>query len=218
MPLRPWIVIPGLMLIAVLAAAIGATWLTEGGAGDRAAGLNREASDALPNLGKIPDFALTNQDGETVTDDQLRGRLWVADFIFTRCPSICPILSTNLARVQRWLEDQPGGDAVRLVSFSVDPEHDRPAVLRQFGRRHEADFSRWHFLTGPSRARMWRLSEAGFKLPVAENPPDATMPIMHSGKFVLVDASGRIRGYYGGTQSSGIEKLKDDLKQLLRAR
>lgn len=198
-------------LMGMLAlAAIGATLMSE-----RAPGLRNAGDDALPVLGEVPSFELTNQAGETVRAEQLRGRVWVADFIFTRCPSVCPMMTANMARLQHWLKQQSGGEAVRLVSFSVDPQHDRPEVLGKFAEQYEADLDQWHFLTGPDRRTLWRLSEDGFKLGVSKNPPEAPMPIAHSAKFVLVDRQGRIRGYYSGTRAEGLDELKRAIERLL---
>jgi protein SCO1/2 len=199
-----WVALTAIALLGLLAlSAVGAVLLTD-----------REPM--LPRYGQVPDFELTNQAGQTVTDDQLRGRVWVGDFIFTQCPSICPILTTNMAKLQQWLEKQPQGQRVQLVSFSVDPEHDTPQVLRQFGQRYGANFDQWHFLTGPSNKEMWQLSEEGFKLTAQLNAPDAAMKIAHSPRMVLVDARGRIRGYYTGTRPEAIKTLKKDLRQLLQ--
>jgi protein SCO1/2 len=201
-----WILLSMIALMGLLAlSAIGAVLLSE-----------REP--LLPRYSTVPEFELTNQAGKTVTDQDLRGRVWVADFIFTDCPSICPMLTHNMSNLQTWLQeeqDQPDGDRVRLVSFSVDPEHDTPSVLRQFGQRYEADFDQWHFLTGESNERMWQLSEEGFKLTAEANDPDQAMKIAHTDKMVLVDATGRIRGYYEGTKPESLDKLRKDIAQLL---
>lgn len=176
---------------------------------------SQQAKGELKQYSEVPDFNLTNHAGETITDDQLRSHIWVADFIFTSCPSICPTLTANLRQVQTWLADKPWGESVKLVSFSVDPENDRPAELRSFANQYDADLSQWQFVTGPSRARMWQLSEDGFNLGVRENPAQATMAISHSAKFVLVDREGRIRGYYTGTTTNGVAKLKQALIRLV---
>lgn len=222
-PAAKWITtIATLLVLACVGAALGATWLT-GTLPPPFADRPTEAStDPLPELYQAPAFSLTNQHGETVTDKDLAGRIWVGDFIFTRCPTVCPVLTSRMAKLQNWLDQQPGGGRVQLVSFSVDPAHDTPQVLREFAQKHEADFDRWHFLTATEREgaspqdRIWRLVEDGFKLPVGENERDAPMPIMHSSKMVLVDASGQIRGYYGGTSDRGQQELRRALSRLLR--
>jgi protein SCO1/2 len=199
-------------LFAMLAlAAIGATLMTD----HRPPGGSDEANGQLPVLGQAPDFSLTNQAGDAFASDRLQGQVWVADFIFTRCQSICPVLTGHLSELQSWLQQQPWGDRVHLVSFSVDPTHDTPEVLRAFAEKHGADLARWDFLTAKDRAGIWPVVKDGFKLPVSANPQNAMMPINHSAKMVLVDRQGRIRGYYAGTQSDGMAELRDDLKALL---
>jgi len=164
-------------------------------------------------LGQVPGFSLVDQRGRPFEGESLRGRLWVADFVFTRCAGTCPMLSARMARLQQTLAGEPRFDEVRLVSFSVDPEHDRPPVLAEYAARHGADPGRWLFLTG-ERARIWELSTAGFKLPVGEAPGDPDEPLFHSQSFVLVDRSGRIRGYYDALEDEGFEALKRDLRRL----
>ena len=109
-----------------------------------------------------------------------------------------------MQKLQRLLKSRSLGRGVRLVSFTVDPENDSPGVLNQYARRYEADPRKWKFLTG-DRDEIWELSKKGFKLPVAENPADADMPIFHTSKFVLVDRLGRIRAYYDGLSDGGAQ-------------
>lgn len=163
-----------------------------------------------PVLGAVPDFRLTNRDGRTVARADLAGAPWVADFIFTRCPATCPLLTERLARFESELPDDLG---VRLVSFTVDPEHDTPAVLEAYAEQHGAP-PRWLFLTGPREA-IHRLSRDGFKLAVGEQPAGAPgEPIFHSTRFVLVDGQGRIRGYYDALSPEEPERLRRDLEAL----
>ena len=166
-------------------------------------------------LGPAPEFSLVDQSGEPFDSASLRGRLWVANFVFTRCAGICPMLTARMARLQQRLAEGLG-DEVRLVSFSVDPEHDRPPVLADYAARHRADPARWSFLTG-ERSRIWDLSTQGFKLAVGERPGDPDEPLFHSAKFVLVDRGGRIRGYYDALEAEGFEALERDLRRLAGA-
>jgi len=169
----------------------------------------------LPTHGEAPAFELTNQHGETLTNKDLQGHLWIADFAFTRCKTICPVLTANMMRIQNWLEKQPGANNMRLVTFSVNPEHDTPEVLRAFAQNYDVNFDRWDFVTAENREAIWSMMEEGFKLPVGANPDNAMMPINHSAKMVLIDKTGDIRGYYAGTKARGLENLKQDVKQLL---
>lgn len=168
-----------------------------------------------PVLGPVPEFQLTNRDGRTVRLSDLAGKPWVADFIFTRCPASCPIMTSRMALVNRELSDDLD---FRPVSISVDPEHDTPEVLRRYAESFQAPDD-WLFLTG-GRDEIFRLSKDGFKLGIDDNPapaPDGAPhpePILHSTRFVLVDAQGQIRGYYNAFSDEDLEKLKRDLQAL----
>ena len=169
------------------------------------------------HLGEVPSFSLTERSGEKVTRESLLGKVWVADFIFTRCTGICPLLSGRMREIQASLA---GRDGVKLVSVSVDPDHDTPAVLVAYATRQGADASRWLFLTGG-----WEetrdLIGGGFKLNVSRAAPEAVPEgelVTHSERMVLVDGKGRIRGYYHGTEEEGIERLLSDLELILRER
>jgi protein SCO1/2 len=153
------------------------------------------AASDLPVLGRIPRFALTDQSGRRFDSASLAGRVWVADFVFTSCPDVCTLLTREMARLQQELARSAVGARVRLLSLSVDPERDTPARLAEYAQRHGAEPQRWSFLTG-GRDEIWQLASAGFRLPVGDNPAAAGAPILHSGKFVLVDHEGSIRGYY----------------------
>lgn len=160
---------------------------------------------ALPVLGTLPPFSLTERAGRSVSAADLAGQVWIADFIFTRCPDICPALTAQMARLQTTLP--PASDPVRLVSFSVDPAHDTPAVLRDYATRSGARDG-WLFLTG-SRDQLALLLREGFRLAFADDGP-ASAPITHSDRFVLVDRELRIRGYYHGTEPGALGRLARD--------
>lgn len=164
-----------------------------------------------PLLGHVPEFALTNRDGRTVRRADLDGRPWIADFVFTRCPASCPMMSARMARLNRELAaDLP----VRLVSISVDPTHDTPAVLQRYAASFQAT-DRWLFLTG-TREDVRRLCIEGFKLglDMAPAPGTGSEPILHSTRFVLVDGQGGIRGYYEAFDEESTAKLERDLLAL----
>jgi protein SCO1/2 len=173
-------------------------------------------AEGLPDLGEVPAFALTDSRAEQVSSSTLRGAPWVADFIFTSCPGTCPIMSAQMARLQRTLA-QRGITGVRSVSFSVDPKNDSPEVLREYAARFAADPQRWLFLTG-ERESLYALIKDGFKLAVAERSPeentDGEGVITHSDRFVLVDAAGRVRGYYHGTDPEDVDRLLADIETL----
>jgi protein SCO1/2 len=164
-------------------------------------------------IGNAPEFALLDQVGAPFGSAELRDRLWVANFIFTRCTHTCPRLSARMAKLQRALRDDPLWNELHLVSFSVDPEHDRPQVLAGYAARYGADADHWSFLTG-ERETIWELSKGGFKLAVGEAPGNVEEPLFHSGRFVLVDGRGRIRGYYDALDEEGFDSLLTDLRAL----
>ena len=180
-----------------------------------AAALHARRSEPPPVMSQVPEFALVNRDGRPVHRADLAGRPWIADFIFTRCPASCPMMTARMARFDREL---PRDAAVRLVSFSVDPEHDTPAVLQRYAESFKAP-ARWLFLTGDGR-QIYRLSREGFKLGVDAAPQtsgaETAEPILHSTRFVLVDGEGRIRGYYDAFDAESMKGLTRDLQAISR--
>lgn len=168
---------------------------------------------APPVLATLPPFTLQERTGQPLTAADLAGRPYVADFIFTRCAGSCPAMTRRLARLRPRLPD-----AVRFVSFSVDPAHDTPEVLRQYARAQGAGEG-WLFVTGPPRA-VHALATDGFKLAAYEVPPAEQKeggdgPFLHSAKFVLVDQAGRVRGYYDSTEDAALFALERDAAALL---
>ncbi len=165
------------------------------------------ADAPLPRLAQVPPFQLTSQDGDVFDSGNLRGRVWVAGFIFTSCPSVCPMITAQMANLQRRVDD----DRFRLVSFSVDPENDTPEVLRRYAALHGADLERWVFLTG-ERATLRQVIVDGLKMRMGERTP--TGDIAHGSHLVLVDGDGRIRGFYR-TDREGLDALERDARRLL---
>ncbi len=160
----------------------------------------------LPVIGQIADFHLLNSDGKTVSLKDLKGKVWVADFIFTTCGGICPTMTANMAQVHR---SYALVDEVRLVSISVNPENDTPEVLKAYARKFKANTGRWLFLTGPL-ADIQKLVVGSFKLGKIDEP------VFHSSYFTLVDREGRIRGYYDGTDKTRVAQLFKDIAVVLR--
>ena len=173
-------------------------------------------SSELPMLVQLPDFALRDQTGENFGSEQLEDKPWIANFVFTRCPTTCPIQTRNLAKFQKQLKKIPGGEQIELVSITVDPNFDTSAVLADYAKQMQADPERWHFLTG-SREDIWDLCKKGFKLAVDDAPPEAPSPIMHSSRMMLVDREGQIRGFYEGTTREGMNELRMALENLLQS-
>jgi protein SCO1/2 len=160
---------------------------------------------SLPSLGAVPEFTLTDQTGsDFVSASTLAGRVWVADFFFTTCPGPCPRMSSQMHQVQTAL----AGQDVRLVSMTVDPEHDTPLVLADYSKHFEAQAGVWFFLTGP-RDSLNHLDRDVFKLGDVDGSLD------HSTRFVLVDRKSQVRGYYLTSEPDAITRLIADAKSLL---
>ncbi|MBV8221624.1 MAG: SCO family protein [Solirubrobacterales bacterium] len=165
----------------------------------------RAADTGLPVLGSVPAFRFHDQDDRPVTLESLRGSPWIADFIFTRCPGSCPLMTGKMAAMQKSLSSR-----VKIISFSVDPEQDTPAVLKEYARRFAADESRWRFLTGGQDAIM---AQARGMLLTAL-PATADRPILHDGRYLLIDGQGRIRGAYHSNDPQALANLDRDARRL----
>jgi protein SCO1/2 len=173
----------------------------------------------LPEFGPAPAFSLTERNGDKFSSEELKGKVWIADFIFTRCAGSCPLMSTQMRDLQ---ESFAKSEQVRLVSFSVDPAHDTPEALNEYAARYMAKPGRWFFLAG-KEGEVAKLAIEGFKLPAGESsaPADPSgfpdePAILHSQRLVLVDGAGRVRGYYDGTGMEVVQKLVADVRALLR--
>ena len=160
----------------------------------------------LPVYGQVPSFVLTAQTGERFDSRRLAGKIWVADFMFTTCLGPCPRMASQMLWVDRQVKDLAD---VRLVSFTIDPGHDTPAVLAEYAGRFQADASRWSFLTG-SQSVLQLLDRDAFKL------GDVDGTLTHSTRFVLVDRHGRIRGYYDSGEEGGLNPLVSEIRRLAR--
>lgn len=161
----------------------------------------------------IPDFAFTNQDGKTVGKAQMEGKITIVDFFFTSCPSICPDMSREMERVNDLFRDEP---KVQILSISIDPDYDTPAVLKEYADLHYAKAGKWDFLTG-DKLETYRLARCGFVIPTLDGNGVAE-DFVHSDKFILVDELGRIRGYYSGTNREDVDLLMLEAKILLHGK
>jgi len=158
----------------------------------------------------IPDFTLTSHNGELINSGSMEGKLTIVDFFFTSCPSICPIMSSEMERVKNvFLETED----VQIFSISIDPEYDTQEVLFDYAQRHDAPKNKWYFLTG-EKEEIYNLARCGFILPTMHGG-DVPDDFVHSDKFVLVDDIGRIRGYYSGTNKEEVDRLIVETKILL---
>jgi len=160
----------------------------------------------LPVYGQIKDFQLTDSKGERFQSGQLKDKVLVVDFFFTTCGTICPIMTRNMNTLYGVYKSNPN---VEFVSISVNPDQDTPDVLAKYAQKYQVNTNNWHFLTG-TRAAITDLTVNSFKIGSIEEP------IFHSANFVLVDKSGRIRGYYDGTVKEEVMELARDLKQLIK--
>lgn len=154
--------------------------------------LLQPTSPPLPVYGTVPDFKLTNQFSQPVTLATLRGKVWVADIIFTRCPGPCLAMTGKMKAIQEAL---PEGTDLLLVSLTADPAFDTPDVLQEYSARLHVNSPRWQFLTGPKQA-VYDLAMHGLKLAVQENADKTSIEeqFIHSTRFVIVDRQGRLRG------------------------
>lgn len=154
----------------------------------------------------IGNFRLVNQDSTVVTNETLRGKIYVADFFFTSCRTICPIMKTQMMRVYKSVEDDP---EVLLVSHTIDPEYDTVALLHDYADRLGVKSNKWHFLTG-IKDSIYYLAQTSYFATAMEDEaePDG---FIHSGAFLLIDKKGRIRGKYDGTKEDDVNKLLKDI-------
>lgn len=162
-------------------------------------------ADTLPRLGNVGQFKLVNQDNQSVTANDFKGDVWVACFFFTRCPTVCPRIMKRMSRIQQTVEER--GLDLKLVSFSVDPEFDKPKVLKEYAKRYGANFKRWSFLTGDSQT-IQKTVEQGFKVGLSGTIDEKKqhLGISHGSHLVLVDAALEIRGYY---RTSDEERMRE---------
>lgn len=166
----------------------------------------------LEVLTPIAEFELTDQDGRAFGSRQLRDRVWIAGFGFSSCTSICPMLISQMANLERRLASR--GERVHLVTITVDPETDTPEVLRGWADRHHADLSRWAFLTGSSEQVRTTLTR-GFLVPIGDRRPIAGgYDILHTSQLMLIDRQHRLRGLYP-TDAEGLDALERDVDRLL---
>lgn len=209
-----WLVACGLVLaLGAVGALLGALKLSE-------------ARGPLPVMGQLPDFKLTNQDNQVISLADLRGKVWIADVIYTRCPGPCRTMTGKVEDLQSAFSEN---DGVRFVTLTSDPLYDSPKVLKKFAGEFQADPKRWWFLTGkPSEIHGLEVND--FKFAVVENQPaDRSVPddwFTHSTWFALVDRDGKLRGWvdrdgrqraiFESDDAAAMARLKSAIKQLLR--
>ena len=171
----------------------------------------RRSFAVLPVIGTVPEFSFTTQEGKTLSRADLLGKVWVADFIFTRCPGPCPVMSSRMAEISRELKK---ADDVRLVSVTIDPDHDTPGVLKGYAAALQADPARWIFLTGP-RPGIEEFTTRGMLQALAADPSNPSNTV-HSTRFLVIDRQGRLRAVHPLDEPELVQKLLMDIGNLLR--
>jgi protein SCO1 len=171
-------------------------------------------STELRKMSIVPPFELTERSGKTITNRDLAGKIWVADFIYTTCPGPCPLITAGMAKLQDAVAHDP---QVQLVTFTVDPETDTPPVLAKYAEQFGADPNRWWFLTGPEKP-LDDLIENGFLQVVQDNSgqplQNGQYKVTHSTYLALVDGDGTVRGFYDGVGADSQADLLRDIKRL----
>ena len=179
------------------------------GAGKLFRGSEHRGYEVSPPIATVPDFHFTTQDGKALTRADLLGKVWVIDFFFTRCPGPCPMMNSKLAEISKELKKAKD---VRLVSLSIDPEHDNPEVLKEYASHFGADPDRWIFLTGPQK-EVEEFTTKGMLQALSNADP--TAPV-HSTRFLVIDRKGEIRMARKLDEPELVQKLLIDIGNLLR--
>jgi protein SCO1 len=166
----------------------------------------------IPNAKDWPiaDFTFTDQNGESFGLKDLKGKVWVADFIFTNCETVCPPMTAHMAKLQKKAKEK--GLEVEFVSFSVDPEVDTPEKLKEYAKKFDGDLSNWHLLTGYSQQEIEKFAEKNFKTIVKK--PENEEQVIHGTEFYLVDQNGTIVQTYSGAQDVPYEKILEHIEIL----
>ncbi len=163
---------------------------------------------------KIGSFSMLNQDGKTITLDEVKGKVHVAEYFFTHCQSICPVMNVQMQRVHKRFK---ANDDLKILSFTVDPVNDTVQRMKWYANKHNATSGNWHFLTG-EKEDLYHLARTSYfvlKPAEARNLGDAGSDFIHTNNFVLVDQKLRIRGYYDGTNPKEVDQMMHDIELLL---
>lgn len=172
-----------------------------GGQGELKGALNYE----------VEDFTFTNQDGEQLGLQDLQGKVWLADFIFTNCETICLPMTSNMKKLQTMAAEEDI-ENIEFISFSVDPTVDSPEILKAYAEQHEADFTNWNFLTGYEQKFIEQFGLKSFKTLIQK--PASDDQVIHQSYFYLVNQEGKIQKYYSGASDTPFEEIIDDIKKL----
>lgn len=183
--------------------------------------VNTLKKPTLAIIAEVPKFEFTNQDGETITNSFYDDKVWVVEFFFTTCPTICPKMNENMVKIQN---EYYGNLDFGIASFSINPKHDTPEILKAYAKAHGATLKNWQFLTG-EQTKIYDLANNGFTLYAGENS-EAEGGFEHSGMFALIDRNGRIRSrtdahgnpiaFYDGLDPKGVQMIQEDIAILLK--
>ncbi|WP_457616317.1 SCO family protein [Lutibacter sp.] len=183
--------------------------------------VNKLKTPTLATINKVPHFEFVNQDGKKISNDFYKNKVYVVEFFFTTCPTICPKMTKSMVRIQdKFYAYQDFG----IVSFSINPTHDTPEILKAYAKSHGATMKNWNFLTG-DQDKIYELANTGFTLFAGENS-EAEGGFEHSGMFALVDKQGNIRSrlddygnpiaFYDGLNPEGVKMIMEDIEILLK--
>ena len=183
--------------------------------------VDRFKTPELITIAKVPPFEFTNQDSTTISNSFYEGKVYVVEFFFTTCPTICPKMNESMLKIQN---EFYGNNDFGIASFSINPKNDTPAVLKEYAKTHGATLKNWNFLTG-EQDKIYALANTGFTLYAGEDS-NAEGGFEHSGMFALVDKQGNIRSrldeygnpiaFYDGLDPKGVQQIKEDIKILLK--
>ena len=162
---------------------------------------------------EIKPFSFVNQNGLVISEKDYEGHIYVADFFFTTCQTICPVMTSQMNQLILQLDGKTGKEQVKFISFTVDPEHDTVDILKQYAEKNHVNPEIWNLVTGDQR-KIYELGVNSFKLSTQEDAL-AEGGFLHSNLFVLIDEEKHIRGYYDGTSSEEIRVLAGDIKKLI---
>jgi protein SCO1/2 len=206
---RAWVLFFGIAFILPAMTYGTLYWYNHSVAGIPYYGENYRLQTSRPYY-TVPRFSFVNQDGNLIDDTFIKDKIWVAHYFFTTCTTICPKMMNGMTDVQKVFADN---EDVRLVSLTVDPEHDAPVVLKQYAQFRNIQSKQWQLLTGDKKM-LYQYARKGLFI-VATDGDGGDGDFIHSEKLVLIDRCGHIRGYYDGTEKNDIQLLINDIRRLL---
>ena len=184
-------------------------------------GKSEKVEEKLSSIGKAPSFEFVNQHNDTITERDYKGKVYLVEFFFTTCPTICPVMNKNMVKIQNEFKNE---EDFAIASFTINPQHDTPEVLKAYADEYGVKNPNWHMLTG-NIEKIYKLANKGYNLYAGQNA-NAEGGFEHSGMFALIDKSGNIRSrkdangnpivYYDGIEDEGISMLKEDIAKLLK--